>query len=76
MKDELCGRIMTECVVLRKKIYVYSKLDEKLKDNHSKGTKKCVVTKSLTFEDYKICLFDSETKYRRQMLLQNKKHEV
>ena len=38
--------------------------------------KKCVVSESLMFDDYKICLFDSETIYREQMLFENKKHEV
>ena len=41
-----------------------------------KGTKKCVVSEGLTFDDYKTCLFDGETIYREQMLLENKKHEV
>ena len=38
--------------------------------------KKCVVTEGLTFDDYKTCLFDSETIYRRQMLFGNKNHEI
>ena len=41
-----------------------------------KGTKKCVVSEGLTFDDYKTCLFDGETIYRGQMLFENKKHEV
>ena len=28
------------------------------------------------FDDYKTCLFDSETIYREQILFENKKHEV
>ena len=44
---------------------------------HCKGTKKCVVAESLTFDDYKTCLFDGKTIYREQMLFENnKKHEV
>ena len=30
----------------------------------SAGTKRCVVSKGLTFDDYKTCLFDGETVYR------------
>ena len=41
-----------------------------------KGTKQCVVSESLTFDDCKTCLFDGETIYREQMLFENKKHEV
>ena len=41
-----------------------------------KGTKKCVVSEGLTFDDYKTCLLNGETVYREQMLLENKKHEV
>ena len=41
-----------------------------------KGTKKCVVTEGLTFDDYKTSLFDGETIYREKMLFENKKHEL
>ena len=34
-----------------------------------KGIKKCVVKKTLTFEDYKNCLFDNSTEYRSQLML-------
>ena len=57
MKDELGGKIMTEFVALRPKLYSYKKLDgsEDKKDKKCKGIKKCVVKKTLTFEDYKTC---------------------
>ena len=41
-----------------------------------KGTKKCMVSEGLTFDDYKTFLSDGETIYREQMLFKNKKHEV
>ena len=41
-----------------------------------KGTKKRAISEGLTFDDYKACLFDSETIYREQMLFENKKHGV
>ena len=41
-----------------------------------KGTKKCVVSEGLTFDDYKIYLFDGENFFREQMLFENKKHQV
>ena len=75
MKDELGGKIMTEFVALRTELYAYRKLDDK----KCKGIKKCVVEKTLGFDDYKKCLFDpckSKNIYRPQLMFRNKKHEV
>ena len=76
MKDELGGKIMTEFVALRVKMYAYRKIDKEVEEKRCKGTKKCVVSEGLTFDDYKACLSDGETIYREQMLFENKKHEV
>ena len=57
MKDELGGKIMTERVALRPKLYAYRKLDG-VEDKKCKGIKKCVVKKTFVFDDYKKCLFD------------------
>ena len=85
MKDELGGKIMTEFVALRPKLYSYKKLDG-LEDKKCKGIKKCVVKKTLTFEDYKTCLFNNSTEYgvepqtlqvyRSQLMFRSRKHEV
>ena len=75
MKDELGGKIMTEFVALRPKLYSYKKLDGS-EDKKCKGIKKCVVKKTLTFEDYKICLFSDFTEYRSQLMFRSAKHEV
>ena len=82
MKDELGGKIMTEFIALRRKLYAYRKLDGK-KDKKCKGIKKCVVKKTLGFDDYKKCLFDtvggmgkSKRIYRQQLMFRIKKHEV
>ena len=45
-------------------------------EKRCKGTKKCVVSEDLTFDDYKTCLFDGKTIYKDQMLFENKKHKV
>ena len=63
MKDELGGTIMTEFVSLRPKLYSYKKLDGS-EDKKCKRIKKCVVKKTLTFEDYKNCLFEDPAEYR------------
>ena len=75
MKDELGGKIMTEFVALRPKLYSYKNLDGS-EDKKYKGIKKCVVKKTLTFEDDKTCLFSDSTEYRSQLMLRSAKHEV
>ena len=75
MKDGLGGKIMTEFVALRPKLYSYKKLDGS-EDKKCKGIKKCAVKKTLTFEDYKTCLFNDSTEYRSQLMLRSSKHEV
>ena len=67
---------MTEFAALRAKMYAFRKKDKEMEENRCKGTKKCVISEGLTFDDYKTCLLDGETIYREQMLFENKKHEV
>ena len=75
MKNELGGAIMTEFVALRPKLYSYKKLDGS-EDKKCKGIKKYIVKKTLTFEDYKTCLFNDSTEYISQLMLRSSKHEV
>ena len=78
MKDELGGKIMTEFVALRPKLYAYRKLDGE-EDKKCKGIKKCVEKKTLSFDDYKKCRFnpaDGKNTYRSQLVFRNRKHEV
>ena len=75
MKDELGGKIMTEFVALTLELYSYKVLGGS-EDKKCKGIKKCVVKKTLTFEDYKNCLFDDSTEYRSQLMFRSSKHEV
>ena len=75
MKDVLGGKIMTEFVHFRAKMYAYKTLDKK-EEKKCKGIKKCVVKKTLTFDDYKKCLDDGKNVCMSQVLFQNKYHEV
>ena len=75
MKDELGGKIMTDFMALRPKLYSYKKLDGS-ENKKCKGIKKYVVKKILTFEDYKTCLFNDSTEYRSQLMFRSAKHEV
>ena len=54
MKDELGGEIMKEFVSLRPKMYSYRVGNSEPKE--CKGIKKCVVKKTISFDDYKACL--------------------
>ena len=54
-RDELGGKIMTEFVGLRAKLYSYKMLDEK-ETKKCKGIKKSVVDKTISFQAYKECL--------------------
>ena len=64
MKDELGGKIMEEFVCLRPKSYPYK--TENIEAKKCKGIKKCVVRKTITFDDYKDCLFSGEISHRSQ----------
>ena len=74
MKDELGGGIMKEFFTLRPKMYAYKVGSSESKK--CKGIKKCVVKKTISFEDYKNCLFGGEASYRSQLMFRSSKHEV
>ena len=74
MKDELGGQIMKQFIALPPKMYSYRVGDSEPKKY--KGMKKCVVIKTITFEDYKKCLFEGRNVHRSQLLFRSNKHEV
>ncbi|XP_066920804.1 uncharacterized protein [Clytia hemisphaerica] len=74
-KDELGGKIMTEFIALRPKMYAYEKLDGGV-DKKCKGTKKCVVKKQIEFKDYKQVLETGDIQYRTQQRFVSEKHRV
>ena len=75
MKDELGGKIITEFVILRPKIYSYSTDDGK-EDKKAKGTKKCVIKIMIKFNAYKKCLLKDEVLLKSQQRSISKKHDV
>ena len=78
MKDELGGKIMKEFVSLRPKMYSY-RVEEGGTQNEPKkckGIKKCIVKKTISFDDYKRCLFEGTMIHRSQLLFRSKKHNV
>ncbi|XP_031787978.1 uncharacterized protein LOC107982100 [Nasonia vitripennis] len=75
MKDECCGKIMTEFVGLRSKMYsILIEGGETVKK--AKGIKSNVVKKSITFEDYRRCLQDLIIIQREQCNIRSKLHIV
>ena len=74
MKDELGVEIMEEFVTLRPEMYSYRTSSKESKK--CKGIKKCVVRKTITFEDYNNCLFSGETSYRSQLMFRSSKHRI
>ena len=69
MKDELGGKIITEFVTLRLKIYWYL-------TNDGKGTKKCIIKRMIKFGDYRNCLLKDEVILKSQQRFVSKKHDV
>ena len=74
MKDKLGGKIITEFVTLRPKIYSFLTDDGK-EDKKAKGAKKCII-KMIKFNDYKKCLLNGEIILKSQQRFISKKHDV
>lgn len=80
MKDENHGKIMSEFVGLRSKMYAYRMHSEIEKDaaivKKHKGIKKCVLNNKISFENYKECLEQSCSMERKQMTFRSLYHNV
>ena len=75
MKDELGGRIITEFVALRPKIYSYL-TDDCKEDKKAKVTKKCLIKRMIKFDDYKNCLLNGEEILKSQRRFISKGQDV
>ena len=86
-KNEAAANTITHFVGLSSKLYAYLfemlyKKYEKLKEpeeeeiRKAKGVKKNVIKKSLTFEDYKKCLFSEEKVMREMNMFKTQNHDI
>ena len=66
---------MVEVVALRPKLYAYL-MDDGSDHKKAKGTKKCVIKQKLMFENYKDCLFNTETVYKSQEIFESYHYDV
>ena len=71
IKDQLGRKIMTKFVGLRAKTYIYL-IDDGSEDKKAKYTKKCVIKRKLTFENYKNCLDATQLENKINYLEKNK----
>ena len=55
-KDEAGGKQITEFVGLRAKLYSF-RMNDEVEEKKCKGVKKVVVKNTISFQDYKDCLF-------------------
>ena len=74
-KDEAGGKIISEFVGLRPKLYAYKMHDGK-EEKRCKGVKKAVVKRSINFEDYKTCLFTGKPQTRTMNVIRSHRHEL
>ena len=74
-KDEAGGKIISEFVGLRPKLYAY-KMHEGKEEKRCKGVKKAAVKRSINFEDYKTCLFTGKPQTRTMHVIRSHRHEL
>ncbi|XP_044588766.1 uncharacterized protein LOC123267945 [Cotesia glomerata] len=75
MKDKNNGEIMSEFVGLRAKLYAFKLHNKNEAKKRAKGVKGSTL-RSITFEDFKQCLFDHVEVKRDQYLIRSVRHEV
>ena len=66
---------MEEVVVLRPKIWVYL-MDDASDKKKGKGTKTCATKRELMLENYKDCLFNEKTTFKKQKRFKSYYHDV
>ena len=74
-KDEAAGKQIAEFVGLRAKLYSY-RVEEEYEEKKCKGVKKAVIKKTITFNDYRDCLFDNKPAMRKMNVIRSHLHAV
>ena len=74
MKDECGGKILTEWVALRPKLYSF--LTENGEKQKAKGLTKSMKNKSLRHENFLKCLKTGESQSRKQCLFRSRDHHI
>ena len=74
-KDEVGGKQISHFVGLRPKLYTF-KVEEKGETRKAKGVKKNVIKKSLSFEDYKKCLFTEGELMKEMNIIRSQNHDI
>ena len=74
-KDEAAGKQITHFVGLRPKLYSFRD-EEKGETRKAKGVKKNVIKNSLTFDDYKKCLFSEEEVMKDMNIIRSENHAI
>ena len=74
-KDDANGKIISEFVGLRSKLYAY-KIFEGQESKKCKGVKTAVVKTVITFDDYKDCLFNNKTYTAKFNIVGSRRHEI
>ena len=72
-KDELGGKVMSEFVGIRPKMYSYTGEDS---GKRAKGVKKSVLRKTISHDDYKTCLLDKKVHSRDMPGLRSYHHTI
>lgn len=75
MKDECPNSEITEFVGLRSKLYSY-KTDDHNVGKRCKGIKRSVVQSTISFEDYKECLFQGTKPMRKMNVIRSHGHQL
>ena len=74
-KDEAAGKQIAEFVGLRAKLYSY-KVEESYEEKKCKGVKKAVIKNTISFNDYKNCLFNNKPAMRKMNVIRSHLHTI
>ena len=74
-KDEAAGKQIAEFVGLRAKLYSY-RVEESYEEKKCKGVKKVVIKRTITFNDYKDCLFNNKPSMRKMNVIRSHLHTM